>query len=78
MTTRKSLFAALTLTLLAGPAASQAPLRQTQSDDYTRYELLAPDTAQFRIVYEVTATTPAATVFYNVIRKGSEASDEAV
>lgn len=26
--------------------------RQTQEDDYTRYELLAPDTAQFRIYYD--------------------------
>ncbi len=59
-------------------AFAQAPQRQTQADDYTRYELLAPETAQFRIVYEVTATTPGSTVFYNAIRKGSEASDEAV
>jgi hypothetical protein len=63
---------------LATGASAQGTGRQTQSDDYTRYELLAPDTAQFRIVYEVTATTPGATVFFNVIRKGSEASDEAV
>ena len=48
------------------------------SDDYTRYELLAPETAQFRIVYEVTATTPGAAYYFNPIRKGSEASDEAV
>ncbi len=58
--------------------SAQLPGRQTQADDYTRYELLAPDTAQFRIIYEVTATTPGATVFFNAIRKGSEASDEAV
>ena len=41
------------------PAAPRAP---TQTDEYTRYELLAPETAQFRIVYEVTATTPGATL----------------
>ena len=70
--------AAITALLLAAPAWTQSPFRQTQADDYTRYELLAPGTAQFRIIYEVTATTPGATVFYNVIRKGSEASDEAV
>jgi hypothetical protein len=64
--------------LLTVPASAQVVGRQTQSDDYTRYELLAPETAQFHIVYEVTATTPGATVFFNVIRKGSEASDEAV
>jgi hypothetical protein len=50
----------------------------SESDDYTRYELLAPDTAQFRIVYEVTATTPGAAHYFNPIRKGSEATDEAV
>lgn len=61
-------------------ARAQAPAarRQTQADDYTRYELLAPDSARFRIVYDVTATTPGAIDFFNVIRKGSEASDEAV
>lgn len=51
---------------------------QTQEDDYTRYELLAPDTAQFRILYEVTATAPGARFFFNTIRKGSIASDERV
>src|SRR5690348_1045222 len=51
---------------------------QTQADEYTRYELLAPGTAQFRIAYEVTATTAGATQFFNPIRKGSVASDEHV
>src|SRR4029453_821150 len=55
-----------------------AAARAQGSDDYTRYELLAPETAQFRIVYEVTATTPGALFYFNPIRKGSEASDEAV
>ena len=59
-------------------AAAQSPQRQTQEDDYTRYELLAPDTAQFRILYEVTATTAGAPFFFNAIRKGSVASDERV
>ena len=36
--------------LLAATAFAQAPQRQTQEDDYTRYELLGPDTAQFRIL----------------------------
>ncbi|HEX3986457.1 MAG TPA: hypothetical protein VHX13_07590 [Acidobacteriaceae bacterium] len=51
---------------------------QTETDEYTRYELLAPETASFKIRYEVTATTAGATVFYNPIRKGSVASDESV
>lgn len=63
--------------LLAAPLAAQAP-RQTQADDYTRYELLAPGTGKFRILYEVTATTAGATEFFNVIRRGSVASDERV
>ncbi len=60
------------------PAATATGPRQTQADDYTRYELLAPDSAQFKIVYEVTATTPGTRSFFNVIRKGSVATDEAV
>jgi hypothetical protein len=51
---------------------------QTSQDDYTRYELLPPETASFKITYEVSATTPGATAFFNPIRKGSIASDEAV
>jgi hypothetical protein len=51
---------------------------QTEADEYTAYELLAPDTASFRISYEVSATTAGAKVFYNPIRKGSAASDESV
>ena len=51
---------------------------QTETDEYTRYELLAPDTASFRIYYEVTATTAGAKYFYNPIRKGSVATDESV
>jgi hypothetical protein len=51
---------------------------QTETDEYTRYELLAPETASFKIFYEVTATTAGAKFFYNPIRKGSSASDEAV
>ena len=52
--------------------------RQTEQDEYTRYELLGPDTASFAIDYEVTATTPGATLFFNPIRKGSVASGETV
>jgi hypothetical protein len=51
---------------------------QTETDEYTRYELLAPATSSFKIYYEVTATTAGARFFYNPIRKGSVASDESV
>jgi hypothetical protein len=73
--------APLCISALASTAAlTQQPTApvQTQSDDYTRYELLAPGSAKFRIYYEVTGTTPGATQFFNPIRKGSVASDEHV
>ena len=60
--------------LLAIPAAAQ----NRAEDEYTRYELLAPDTASFKIIYDVTAVTPGAKFYFNPIRKGSVASDESV
>ena len=59
-------------------AVSATLSKQTEADEYTRYELLAPESASFKILYEVSAATPAAKVFFNPIRKGSVASDEAV
>jgi hypothetical protein len=55
-----------------------AATTQTESDEYTRYELLEPGSGRFRIYYEVTATTAGATHYYNPIRKGSVASEESV
>ena len=52
--------------------------RQTEAEEYTRYELLDPRSASFKIHYEVTAATAGAQYFYNPIRKGSAASDESV
>jgi len=60
---------------IAYPTANGA---QTETDEYTRYELLAPETASFKIYYEVTATTAGAKYFYNPIRKGSVATVESV
>jgi hypothetical protein len=64
--------------LRAQQTSAPAAAKQTETDEYTRYELLAPETASFKIYYEVTATTSGAKFFYNPIRKGSAASDEAV
>src|SRR5438309_7339662 len=64
--------------VLALSASVFAQQRQTSQDEYTLYELLAPETASFKIDYEVTATTAGAKEFWNPIRKGSVASDEAV
>ena len=67
------------LLLLVLSLASASSFAQNRSEDeYTRYELLAPDTASFRITYDVTAVTPGAKFFFNPIRKGSMASDESV
>jgi hypothetical protein len=58
--------------------AASSDARQREADEYTRYELLDPESASFRIRYEVTATTAGAKYFFNPIRKGSIATDEAV
>ena len=75
-----SVVAGILLVFASGAAAQPTSpiLERHEGDDYTRYELLAPESAQFRITYEVTATKPGARYFFNIIRKGSEASDEAV
>jgi len=59
---------------MCGAAAAQF----ISADTYTRYELLAPETHQFRIYYEVTETRVGARFHFNQIREGSEASDESV
>jgi hypothetical protein len=59
-------------------APALAARAQAESDAYTRYELLAPGSAKFRIIYEVTAGAPGATYYFNPIRKGSIATDESV
>ncbi|HTJ17741.1 MAG TPA: hypothetical protein VL494_13270 [Steroidobacteraceae bacterium] len=51
---------------------------QTETDEYTRYELLAPGSSKFKITYDVTATTAGAKYYYNPIRKGSTATQESV
>ena len=77
--------------IVAAAASAQAPdpakdgiyrppagTGQTESDTYTRYELLEPGSGKFKIYYEVTATTAGAKYYYNPIRKGSVATDESV
>jgi hypothetical protein len=64
----------------AGTACGQvaAAAQQTEMDEYTRYELLSPESASFAIHYEVTATAAGAKYYFNPIRKGSVASGESV
>jgi hypothetical protein len=60
-------------------AGAHAQTRTPQEmHGYTRYELLAPGSGKFRIIYDITAVRPGATAFFNPIRKGSVASDESV
>ena len=59
-------------------AANVAHGQYISSDTYTRYELLAPESHQFKIYYEVTETRAGARFHFNPIREGSEASDESV
>jgi hypothetical protein len=67
-----------------GPGASAqtsplaARLGPQEADGYTRYELLAPGSGKFRIIYNITAVRPGAKAFFNPIRKGYIASDEQV
>ena len=58
---------ALALTF-ATPLLAQPP--QTVQDEYAVYDLLAPNTASFRTVYEVAFTTAGATTFHDGIGAG--------
>jgi hypothetical protein len=70
---------AAALSLLAmGAAHAAAGAEPQERDAYTRYELLAPGSGKFRIVYDVTAARPGARAYFNPIRKGSVATDESV
>ena len=68
---------ALMLGLARTPVMAQS-FRQTQADGYTRYELLDPATRSFRIIYDISATTPGATLYFNPIRVGSQPTVHAV
>jgi hypothetical protein len=48
------------------------------ADEFTLYELLPPETHQFAITYDVTATRESAPFFFNPIRPGSVATKERV
>ena len=61
---------ALLTLLLATPLIAE--------DDFTIYDLLAPDTHAFAITYDVTTSREAAELFFNPIRAGSVATKEKV
>ena len=65
--------------VLSAPVSAQPP--QTVQDEYALYDLLAPDTASFRTVYDVSVTSSGATVFHDRIGAGlttAPASDDGV
>ncbi len=70
--------AALSLLAVPNPMMTSAIGQFVSADTYTRYELLAPESHQFKIYYEVTETRPGAKYHFNAIREGAEASDESV
>jgi len=74
---KRKILPLLAVWLILPGASAGMPGQFISSDTYTRYELLAPETHQFRIYYEVTETRPGARFHFNPIRAGSEASDEA-
>src|SRR6478736_10438888 len=60
----------LMLCLLSAPLVA--------ADEFTLYELQQPETHQFAITYDVTATREGAPFFFNPIRPGSVATKERV
>ena len=58
--------------------ATSVEAQNRSEDEYTRYELLGPETASFKIIYDVSAVSPGAKFFFNPIRIGSVATDESV
>jgi len=73
---RRQLCASIILYFLA--SVLSVPAQFISADTYTRYELLAPESHQFKIYYEVTETRAGARYHFNQIREGSEATDESV
>lgn len=65
----------LCLTCINLPAQE---FRQTQTDSYTRYEMLSPKSQSFRIIYDVSATTTGSTRYFNTLRAGSDHIVDAV
>ena len=78
MPTKRPTFYATTLLFVILTLAGSARAQFISGDTYTRYELLAPETHQFKIYYEVTETRAGSKYHFNQIREGSEASDESV
>jgi hypothetical protein len=75
---KRPTFYATSLLFVILTLSATARAQFISGDTYTRYELLAPETHQFKIYYEVTETRAGSKYHFNQIREGSEASDESV
>jgi len=74
-------FVVLAIALASATTAAQPQGQPSVQDEYAVYELLSPDTASFKTIYEVAVTTPGATTFFDRIGSGLsfvESRDDAV
>ena len=56
------------------PKGTSVPAAVGQTDEYTRYELLAPETATFKETFEVSVTSPGALDYADRVLPGPELS----
>src|SRR5215475_176866 len=68
----------ITIMKVLGLLLLLAALPGWAADELTVYDLLAPATHSFDIIYDVTATREGAPYFFNPIRPGSVATKERV
>jgi hypothetical protein len=69
--TRTALLSMVVTMAVCAPAFAQS----RAADEYTRYELLAPETSTFKISFDLTAVTPGAKTFFNAIHNATGVSD---
>jgi len=68
----------LVVLALCATASSLVLSAQTRVDEYTRYELLTPDTSSVRVMYELSVATEGARTYDDHIPAGAIATDVAV
>lgn len=73
--TPRAAIAACVISLTAAPAAQPGDARV---DEYTRYELLPPETSSVKVMYELSATTEGARTYTDRLPAGTTVSGVAV
>jgi len=73
---RSLLAAAVCVSVLAASVLAQSG--QARTDEYTRHDMLRPETSSVRLTYEVSATAEGARTYVDEIPAGATASDIAV